>query len=343
MPATRYNYQLSNYTTTCRTCGTSVTHGNRGPEALTTDGALVSATFRFLNARHLFHLECRSCERAYRAARRTAGPRVPRTTRGAALGQVLGLDRRFGIELECMLPVNVSRETIIAALNDAGLPARDRSSGTTFWSVKGDGSLSAGRGQHGLEIVSPPLQGEQGEQAIRTATRVLRGLGATVNRSCGTHVHHDVNDLSVDAIKATATSWFNNQNLIDGLVSDSRRNDENGYCRRLTSRDMETIRAIRTVEDMRRCYIDRYRTLNLTSYGRHGTIEVRQHQGTLDAEKIISWLRFGQAIIDTAKQGTTLAQHTTIREMFLTLGSRMNETARTFLTGRAVEFGWATV
>jgi hypothetical protein len=334
MPATprlhRYNYDTGTYYLECRTCHTGV-----AVPSLNQADANATRTFRFASSREHYSGQCRSCERV----RRAAGPRVPRTTRTAPLG----IARMFGVELECMFPVSISRDQIIAALNAAGLPSRDRSSGTTYWSVKGDGSLSAGRGQHGLEIVSPPLQGEQGEQAVRTACRVLRALGGTVNQSCGTHVHHDINDADINAVKATATSWFNNQNLIDGLVSESRRNDANGYCRRLTSSDMNTVNALGSTSDLRRVYIDRYRTLNLTSYGRHGTIEIRQHQGTLDAEKIISWLRFGQAIIDTAKQGTTLAPHTSIREMFLTLGDRMNETARTFLIGRAVEFGWATV
>lgn len=330
MPAT-YDYRTQTYRISCRTCGTSVLSPSRASDAVTETGAPVSDTFRWIRNRYQFHLECRSCEREYRRARRNAtGPRTSRTNRAAAMG----IARQFGVEFECILPGSVSRSDISYALSAAGL---------TGWSIKGDGSLHPGRGQQGLEIVSPALSGEAGENAVRTATRVLRGLGATVNRSCGTHVHHDVNDLTVEQIRATAAAWFNNQDVIDGLVSESRRNDNNGYCRRLTSSDMTTIRAISDLAGMRRCYLDRYRTLNLTSYGRHGTIEIRQHQGTLDAEKVISWMRFGQAIIDTAKTVGFVNQHSTVRDLMTALGERMNDTARTFLIGRAVEFGWATV
>lgn len=341
MPATRYDYRTSQYQHTCRECGTTVSTSRPwSADAATTDGSLVSDTFRFLNSAGRFQYLCRSCEREYnrrrRAARpRTSGPRVPSMTREA-----LGITRRFGVELECILPSHVTRAQVITALQAAGLPAADRASGTSYWSVKGDGSLTGG---NGLEIVSPPLAGEAGEDAVRIACRVLRGLGATVNRSCGTHVHHDINDLNVDEIKAAAASWFNNQDLIDGLVSPSRRADANGYCRRLTSDDLRSIQAARDLDAIRYLYLDRYRTLNLTSYGRHGTIEIRQHQGTLDAEKIISWLRLGQAIIDSAKTSGVAARQSSVRDLLAAMGSALNETARTFLLGRAVEFNAVAV
>lgn len=342
MPATRYDYQTSSYRIACQECGT-VAHATSAYDENANDqdrpGQLVSETFRWLRGPYRWQYLCRSCEREYnrqrRAARPRTGSRVPGMTRAA-----LGIARSFGVELECILPSHVTRAQVISALQDAGLPAADRASGTSYWSVKGDGSLTGG---NGLEIVSPPLAGEAGEDAVRVACRALRGLGATVNRSCGTHVHHDVNDLTVDEIKSAATSWFNNQDLIDGLVSPSRRADANGYCRRLTSDDMARINAVRDLSQMRSVYLDRYRTLNLTSYGRHGTLEVRQHQGTLDAEKIISWLRLGQAIIDSAKTSGVAARQSSVRDLLAAMGSALNETARTFLLGRAVEFNAVAV
>jgi len=103
------------------------------------------------------------------------------------------------------------------------------------------------------------------------------------------------------------------------------------------------VDAATSLSDIRSLYIERWRTLNLTSYGRYGTIEIRQHQGTLDAEKILSWMRFGQAIIDTAKTEPTAGPASSVRSLLDYLGDRLDATARTFLLGRAVEFNAVTV
>jgi hypothetical protein len=44
---------------------------------------------------------------------------------------------------------------------------------------------------------------------------------------------------------------------------------------------------------------DRYQKLNLESLERHGTIEFRQHSGTVDAEKAVNWVRLCTAFIET--------------------------------------------
>jgi hypothetical protein len=51
-------------------------------------------------------------------------------------------------------------------------------------------------------------------------------------------------------------------------------------------------------------YMDRYRALNFNAYAKYGTVEVRQHQGTLNADKIINWVKFGQSVIAAAVAGT---------------------------------------
>jgi gamma-glutamyl:cysteine ligase YbdK (ATP-grasp superfamily) len=41
-------------------------------------------------------------------------------------------------------------------------------------------------------------------------------------------------------------------------------------------------------------------SLNVSCFSQYGTVEVRQHEATLDAEEIMSWIAYGQAIIDAA-------------------------------------------
>jgi len=313
------------YEVSCNRCGERrSTYAPSDRE--TTDprtGERLDRIFSFSSRRQTWRSTCRACARQHRAAR----PRAPRSRRVA--GMALGLGRTFGVELELIFPRHVRREQIALALSDAGL---------TGWRVKSDGSLYGG---NGLEVVSPVLSGEDGIDAVRTACRVLNRLGAKPNRSCGLHVHHGARDLTVAAVKALARTWSRNQGIIDGLVSPSRRNGGSYYCRPLTSNDLiriERIRDLRTLSGL-----DRYRSLNLASYGRHGTVEIRQHQGTCDAEKVVSWIRFGQAIIDTAITEGEQTQTSRVRDFFGQLGDRLDETARTFLLGRAVEFGAVTV
>lgn len=325
MPAT-YSRVRGCYDVSCTSCGTTISLPNtwNENEVDINTGRPAREVFAYHSGHQRWYTRCRECDRAARRQRRAAGTqRVPGMSREA-----LGIARPFGVELECAVPGHISRDDIRAGLSGIGCSG---------WRIKGDGSIHV-PGMNGVEIVSPALRGEDGEEQVRKVCRMLRQLGASVNRTCGTHVHHDANDLNVNEIKRVARSWRNNQSLIDGLVSPSRRGG-NGYCRHLTSDDLDRVERIQTLEQMKRVMLDRYRTLNLTSYGRHGTIEVRQHQGTLDAEKIISWLRFGQAVIDSAKASDSVEHsHSSVRSLFTTLGERLDETARTFLLGRAVEF-----
>ncbi len=317
------------YRITCGQCDAIIEADQIGPDALNEAGGRVTDTIRFLRGPWRFHSECRECERA--RGRRARGAAQARSrSRARVPGTVLGLARRFGVEFECIVPRSVDRYTITNALEAAGLSG---------WRAKGDGSLMAMGAGHGIEVVSPILQGEQGVEAIRVATRVLRELGATVNRTCGTHIHHEARDLTVQNIKDSVKAWATNQHLIDGLVAPSRRNGSNTYCRHLDSSDLARVESCTTLNQLRSGFA-RYRTLNLDAYGRYGTIEIRQHQGTLDAEKVISWLRFGQAILDRTIEApaTTATRYETVREFLAGLGERLDETAQTFLLGRAVQF-----
>jgi hypothetical protein len=186
---------------------------------------MVTDTFRWEAGPGRFYSWCRSCTRERNRAR--SGGRARRV-----VATFLGLDRRYGVEFECIVPTSVDRYTIVNALQAAGL---------TGWRAKGDGSLMAMGAGHGIEVVSPILQGEQGVEAIRVATRVLRELGATVNRTCGTHIHHEARDLTVQNIKDAVKAWSTNQHLIDGLVAPSRRNGQNTYCRHLDSSDLARV------------------------------------------------------------------------------------------------------
>lgn len=199
--------------------------------------------------------------------------------------------RGYGVELEI---IGMTPHQAAQALRSAGLSAQDTgyTHGTTgYWKCLLDGSIYGG-----CEAVSPILIGEAGLTELTTAINALREAGATVNTSCGMHVHLDARDLTGDEFARTFGFYTERQDLFDALVAPSRRH--NSYCRKYNNAQIAAIKsaANRDKDTVQYEFDDRYMTVNVTSYGRHGTLEFRQHQGTLNAAKAVAWVRLLLAI-----------------------------------------------
>jgi hypothetical protein len=227
--------------------------------------------------------------------------------------------RRFGVEIEVEWPESEpdydeygdrcncgdcrggdapSAETIAAAIVHAGVPCI--SIGYTHevlpnhWKVVSDGSLSG----DGWELVSPPLQWAQAGQ-IRTVCRVLSELGAEPTEDCGLHVHHDVGDIDVAGMKRLMRRWQEWQQHTDSLCARYRSNGE--WCRHYDRYDLDhVIRHEHRSLSQLTYDMDRYQSLNISCFSNYGTVEVRQHESTLNPEEILSWVAYGQAVIDAA-------------------------------------------
>lgn len=201
-------------------------------------------------------------------------------------------NRKFGIEIECMLPRNVTMSGVALAINAAGVPCFNAGyshSTSSQWKVVSDGSLSGG---NGMEIVSPPMQGEASLQAIATVCRVLNELGATVNRSCGLHVHVEARQLAAPALRKLAAIYIENENIIDSFMPMSRRGSNNHYCNTLRGTNMSSLAQARNANEIAHAisHGNRYVKLNFAAFLRHGTVEFRHHSGTVDADKVNKWL-----------------------------------------------------
>lgn len=87
-------------------------------------------------------------------------------------------------------------------------------------------------------------------------------------------------------------------------MATSRRADNNNYCKSTRRIFLENpaFTNARTVLDLVHAQCGRYYKLNLQSYTRHHTIEFRQHQGTVSAEKIGNWVRFLNGFIDESRR-----------------------------------------
>lgn len=221
-------------------------------------------------------------------------PTPNRTTRRSS-----GRGRAFGVELEITGP---GESQIMQALEAHSIEVHNvRSYGRTtgsVWELKHDGSV----GGHGIELASPKLRGEDGFRQLEAVCAALNEAGATVDRSCGVHVHHDMRNLEGHQIKRQVLAFVERQELVSQLVAPSRRT--NGYCPQWSEAHIAMLRQFsvdshRALRDI--AYIGPRGTINLQAYSRHGSVEIRYHGGSTNFRKLAAWVRFGQALFAAAE------------------------------------------
>ena len=207
--------------------------------------------------------------------------------------------RTFGVEIEAR---GLYFSQVVETIQELGYSAQDdgyHHEATPFWKVMGDGSIN---GRLGFEAVSPVLSGEEGIRELRRVSRALNRAGATVNRSCGLHVHVDVSDLTAAEIATVICRYAQFEGEIDTFMPPSRRTGNQwarttrNWAARIRDR---SLREVCQVSDEQR---GRYCKLNLESFRRQGTIEVRHHSGTLNPTKIENWVRFLVHFIEACRE-----------------------------------------
>lgn len=225
--------------------------------------------------------------------------------------------RTFGIEIEAY---NVDKHVLCGALNAVGIrcfvETYNHETRPNHWKLVPDGSIE---GMQSFELVSPPLKGQAGLAQVHVVCQVLRDHGAKVNKSCGLHVHHDANDLTLKDWKNFCKYYMKYEESMDSLLPWSRRANNNGtskegryehqnYCQslRLNFPSLaEGFAAIDSATDLHSlarilCNSDRYYKVNLMAFWRHGTVEVRHHSGTVEYEKIAAWVSLTQGLLEKA-------------------------------------------
>lgn len=218
---------------------------------------------------------------------------------------------RFGVEIEFnsrrgRQTSGTSPGELARLMTAAGVPTVDHSAQyrgahetRATWKIVPDGSVPLG-----WELVSPPLSGIDARAQIQTVCRILRENGCYVNRSTGLHVHHDASDMTSKHLANVAEIYKAHQPTIDEMVSPSRRNT--GYARNINGfRHWEIASMRANTNPAGFCGVanggGRMFVVNFNAYLRHGTVEFRQHQGSLNATKIWNWVVFTQAIMSRAR------------------------------------------
>ena len=211
------------------------------------------------------------------------------------------MNGKFGIELECF---GVSRTIVVHAFQAAGLAVMNASyCGRDYdvWQIKTDGSI---QGVDGFEVVSPVLNGEAGIAEARKACEILVNLNAQVNKSCGFHIHHNAANWNIAQFKNLFKRFAKYENAMDSIQPTSRR--INRFCKSNVlsmgiSKTFAKIEACGSVAELSRFYgDDRYFKLNLQSFFRMGSVEFRNHAGTVDANKVENYIRLTYGFVQAA-------------------------------------------
>ena len=243
-------------------------------------------------------------------------------------------DRTFGVEIE--VKTNLRGSDIVRLIDGALADLRDgvRVYGTVDhtsmsdyghtaplgWKVISDGSLGS-NGRRGLEIVSPILSGAAGLAQLKAVCSILVAPAFTVDKECGLHVHHGIEDLTGQQIGLSFALYSSYQTTINYMVSPSRRQHfgytkqlpfeavspddkfKNNTPREATNKIRRNLGCYDPASRAGRCRCGaRYHTMNPLSILTQNTIEFRQHHGTTEYAKISNWVLFTQAIIESAKE-----------------------------------------
>ena len=204
-------------------------------------------------------------------------------------------NRTFGVEIEFV----GNKFDVANSLQELGIACEVETYNHVtkrHWKIVTDASV-----RDGWELVSPILSGKDGLEELKIVCEGLQNAGARINRTCGLHVHHGARDFTTDTFKNLIKIYQRFESVIDTLVSESRRGSNNCYCKSVNN-DLyrNALKRTGTPGALVSYVCDRYHKLNLQSYVTHGTVEFRQHQGTVEFEKISNWVKLTQAMVERA-------------------------------------------
>ena len=237
------------------------------------------------------------------------------------------LQESIGVEFEVVRPKEIPyREfvnTIVRKFRENGLDVQAEGYNhqtRNYWKLVPDASISAQtgdslRGDSGIECVSPVLNGKKGIVDIKKAIRSLVGAGASINKSVGYHAHFGIAGLSIEHLRNLLYNYRGFEPIIDTIMLENRRGAVNSssesqwakslYRRFPNENDFwQLLESCQSVSDIQSRVFgnDRYQKTNLMAYSRYGTIEFRQHGGTLEEDTIIYWLYWLHFLIQVSKR-----------------------------------------
>jgi hypothetical protein len=206
----------------------------------------------------------------------------------------------LGVEIECF---GVDKQRFINIVREKGVKIEDEGYNHDtrgHYKIVTDSSIY---GNNAIECVSPVLKGKKGLKSLQVVCEALDEVNAQVNRSTGLHVHVGLRNITFEQYKNIFINYIYLEGVIDSFMAKSRRQNENSYCKSLRDTQIQRLLNCDSLESINILLCnDRYYKLNPTSYSRHNTLEFRQHQGTVNYQKITNWVNFIIKLVEWSKK-----------------------------------------
>jgi hypothetical protein len=232
------------------------------------------------------------------------------------IGDKIMLKRKVGIEIEFLgddreygwdenswsAEYNRIKKAIAKKIN---IKLTGSGNNNKHWILKDDCSVEDYNNYNrpGFEISTPPLKKAEDFKKLRALCRTLKNLQCDVNDTCGLHVHVDTKGLTPYQIVAIVDRYNKLVDEIEDFFEDTRIDNE--YCADAVDTPRLGMQALlaRTRRNFKDCDLGhKYCKVNVSAFGCHGTIEFRQHHGTLNASQIIAWARFCVNFVEQTKK-----------------------------------------
>ena len=278
---------------------------------------------------------------------------------------IIKSNRTFGVEIEFNSSVN--QTTVANQLSNKFRSIEFRGESYNhntqpYWKIITDSSVNQRLG-YGLEIVSPILKGKKG---LKQVQKILDVMDASdqyeVDVTCGIHVHVDVNDADARQIANCVKLYAKQSEYIDAILAPSRRAqssngrrwarnayDRMGIAQGDNNRLWDMIDSELSISEERNNSIattvsqlctamgGRYNAVNLNAYRKYGTVEYRQHGGSLNSEKVCNWIVFVTNLTDRACKARKVFKSATTFEKTFGCSKQLKK----FASKRAVGFGFS--
>jgi hypothetical protein len=232
------------------------------------------------------------------------------------------MSRTLGIEVEmvdvgCSRIADVVRDVLNGALEVGTNPSDPTEriweislADGSLWTVLDDDSLLAPVSSRG-ELVTPPLR-ESDLPLVSAVVSALRDAGASVNESCGLHVHVGIPGCEVEHLNRLVEIVEDWEPAVLDRVLPSRRRFagplDPGFMAGFRKRHPVTpdefwalwYGDVNWLSRRDRYDAVRYRGLNLHSFHRLGTVEFRYFNGTVDPAQILDQVRSCLGLVEQA-------------------------------------------
>lgn len=177
-----------------------------------------------------------------------------------------------------------------------------------------DGSLSTdAHGDVGIEFVTNILQGDSGLQTIKKFLNEIGRYGY-VNSSSGLHVHVGAPDFkeatkSAKRVTLAMIHYGSVEEVFDKLVADNRKKNNSRWAQgmniekilknyeKILAKEKHGYGLVDSPAEMLSQY-DRYFKLNVMSLPKHGTLEFRQMEGSLNYQTVSNWISICTSFVD---------------------------------------------